>query len=336
VSELDQRVRIRTYREGDGPAICRGFERVFGQPRTREEWAWKHPPATRGETVMIAERDGEVLAHFAALPVSLRVDGRTVRAGQAVDVYSTRRPGVFLRLVDRFYAELCGPGRLELLYGFPGDRHFRLGVRRLRYSQPVPVPFWTRTLGSRDPGTGLGTGEGRRSALRRWAGRLRRGGVSRGFNQAAVEDLWRRAAARYPVAAVRDRGWIGRRFVGRPAVDYRHLLVQHRGRCAALAVVRVADGVLHWAELVWDGRQPETLAALDDEAIAVAREAGVSECRLWLGRDPAAEAVLESQGWRRATEPQDLHVGAVSFLPDLDALEVCRRLYLTMGDADLV
>lgn len=324
---------IRRYREGDGPAIVRGFERVFGQPRSLDEWAWKFPPAMRERSVMVAEQDGEVLAHFAAVPVTLRVDGRRVRAGQVVDVYSMRRQGLFVRLVDRSYDELCGPGRLELIYGFPGTRHFALGVRRLRYSEPVPVPFHLRAV---EPGERGPDGSSLWSRLRRRMAPTVAPTVREGADPAAVGGLWERAAARYPVSAVRDGEWIERRFTGRPDVEYRHLVVWHRGRPAALAVVRVADDVAHWAELVWDGESPRTVAALDAAVEELAARAGASEVRLWLGGDSEAEAVLARRGWRRAPEPQGLHLGAVSFLPDLDAAEVCRRLLVTMGDADLV
>lgn len=367
---MSRDVRIRTYREGDGPAIRRGFEEVFGHSRSAEEWAWKFPEAFRAETVMIAESvsegasgessgrasSSEVLAHFAAVPVTLQVGGRTVRAGQVVDVYSTRRQGVFLRLVERFYEELCGPGRLELIYGFPGTRHFRLGVRKLRYSEPLPVPFWTRAV---DLGEG-GFPPSSSSPVGETGGAPERGGWWDSLGEemgdrpgdrpeapgTALDELWQRAAPRYPVTARRDRGWIERRFTGRPKVRYRHRLirrpglfqrvVRHRGRPAAWAVVRQEGSILHWADLVWDGHDPQTLVRLDEEVTALARQTGATELRLWLGNDPQAAAVLDARGWRRAPEPQELHVGAVSFLPDLDALDVCRRLYLTMGDADLV
>lgn len=326
-------VSIRRYREGDGPAIVRGFERIFGQPRTLEEWAWKLPRQDRERTVMVAERNREVLAHFAAIPVRLQVDGRRVQAGQVVDVYSTRRQGLFVRLVDRYYEELCGPGRLELVYGFPGTRHFALGVQRLRYSEPEPVPFHVRSVRREER-------HRRRISWLSWAPWRSAPSVREGVDPAAAEWLWQRSAVRYPVTAVRDRGWIERRFTGRPGVEYRHLAAWHRGRPAALAVVRVmedvTDRVAHWAELVWDGESPRTLAALDAAVGELADREGASEARLWLGGDPEAEAVLAERGWRRAPEPKGLHLGAVSFLPDLDAAEVCRRLVVTMGDADLV
>ena len=112
-----------------------------------------------------------------------------------------------------------------------------------------------------------------------------------------------------------------------------------RGRPAALAVLRGTgeeERILSWAELVWDGEDPRTLVELDDEVARLARRLGARECHLWLANDPEAETLLAARGWRREPEPQCLHLGAVSFLPEIDAAAGCRRLYLTMGDADLV
>ncbi|HYH44910.1 MAG TPA: hypothetical protein VEG34_04445, partial [Thermoanaerobaculia bacterium] len=161
--------------------------------------------------------------------------------------------------------------------------------------------------------------------------------VRAGFDAGAVNRLWHRAAGRYPVAAVRDGAWLGRRFTGRPGVTYLHLGVFPRlGRTArAWAVLRVGEGSVRWAELVWDG-DPRSLAALDDAVAAVAREAGAERFEAWLAGDAAAAAVLAGRGWQRREQPDGLHLTLRSFDPGLDITDLAGRFYLTMGDADLV
>lgn len=330
---------LRPYRSGDGPAINRGFNRIFGTRRSLEEWEWKFPPSERESSILVAVEDGRILAHFAAVPVRLRLPGRTLGAGQVVDVYSNRRPGLFLRVVERFYQELCGPDKLELIYGFPGSRHFRLGVMKLGYSQPLPVPFWARRMEDQPAG---------RDGLGRLLAGVR---VREGPDPAATERLWQRSRHRLAVAAVRDRRWVRRRFTGRPQVAYVHLTAWEGGEPRAQAILRrpasppttgspegpdAGARALRWAELLWDGGSSRALVALDREVARRARGAGALESHLWLGGDREAAEILVRRGWRRRTEPQDLHLGAVSFVEGVDALEVCRRLYVTMGDADLV
>lgn len=322
-------VVLRRFRDGDEEAVNRGFNRVFGHHRRLEEWRWKFPPEAGGRLILIAEEAGEVVAHFAALPMRLRIDDREVRAGQVVDAYSTRRQGLFVRLVHRFYERFCGPepGRIALVYGFPGERHFRLGVRKLRYTEPLPVAFWSRGPAASPAGAG-------------WLGRLQGWRVRRGPDAAAADRLWDRARSRYPVAAVRDGAWINRRFHRRPGVDYLHLVAERWGEPAALAVLRPPEGegaerVLSWAELVWDGRAT-ALLALDREVARLAAGSEARESHLWLANDRAAARLLAGRGWIRREHPQRLCLGAVPFRPDIDATAVCRRLYLTMGDGDLV
>ena len=242
------------------------------------------------------------------------------------------RRGPFVQLVERFYERYCGAAGLAMVYGFPGERHMRLGRQLLRYCEPLPVPYWRREAAGGSPADGVEPG--------RWPSRgesAHRHRLRHGFDPVALDALWRRAAVRYPVAARRDAAWVGPRFTGRPGVEYRHLAAWRHGRLAAYAVVRIEGPVLAWAELVWDGRDPRALAALDVEVARLAAAAGVERCELWLANDPPAEALLAARGWRREPLPGGPLQSAVTFLPnEIDARDFTRRLYVTMADADLV
>lgn len=330
-------VEIRPYRPGDEAAIEEGFRRVFGVERPAGEWGWKFPPAAEegGRRVTIATAGGEVVAHMAAQPVRFAFDGRHLLAGHVVDAYSRSRAGlarrgVFARTVDAFFAAHGGAGGLAFVYGFPGTRHMRLGRQVLGYVEPRPVPYREKELGA----AGAAPPRPRLAhRLRRLLSGLR---VEEGLHPAALDDLWRRAAPRYPVAALRDGRRAAVRFAGRPGVDYLHLVARRRGRPAAWAAARLDGDVLRWADLVWDGASPAALAALDEALAARALAAGCRRGELWLGGDPAAEAVLAACGWRAAPHPQRLEMSAVGFLPDLDAVSVVRRAYVTLADSDLV
>lgn len=322
-------VLIREFRPGDEEAVNRGFNRVFGLHRSLDEWRWKFSPGTDRPRILLAEREGEVAGQYAALPVRFTIGQRAVLAGQVVDAFARGGPATFLSLVRRFFDQLCGAeeGELRLLYGFPGERHARLGVIKLDYGEPVPVPFWRR-----------GPKGGRRgeALLARLAGWR----VRRGPDLDAADRLWRRAGDRYPIAVVRDGAWLSRRFLGRPGATYWHLTVERWGEPSAVAVLRppaTDDGprVLYWAELVWDGRRG-SLERLDLEVARIARATGADDTHLWLGGDRAAESLLTRRGWRRCEHPQRLQLTAKSFDPAIDVNEVRSGIYFTMGDADLV
>lgn len=326
-------VDIRPYRPGDEGAIEEGFRRVFGVERPAGEWAWKFPPADEegGRRVMIGWAGGEVVAHAAAQPVRFAIDGRAVLGGHVVDAFSRPRPGlarrgVFARTVDALFATYCGSGGIAFVYGFPGARHMRLGRRVLGYAEPRPVPYRVKALAAADEPS-LST------RLRRRLGGLR---VETGFAASALDDLWRRAAGRYPVAAVRDGRRAAGRFAGRPGVEYLHLTARRRGRPVAWAAARLEGDLLRWADLVWDGASPAALAALEEALVGRAVAAGAVGGELWLGGDPLAEALLEERGWRAAPHPQGLEMSAVAFVPGLDAADLARRSYVTLADSDLV
>lgn len=315
----------RPFEPGDEVAVNRGFERVFGAERSLDEWVWKFPAVPGGRPIMLVEEDGEVIAHFAAIPVPLQLDGAILWAGQVVDSYASRRVGLarngpFVRTVRAFYERFGGAHGLSLIYGFPGERHLRLGTLLLGYRAPRLVTYHRRdlTTGPRTWRVGI-------------YHRLREG-----LDGAAADRLWTRAARRYPVAAVRDGAWFRRRFDGRPAVEYLHARVEVGGEPVAWAVARVQDEALHLADLLWDGRDPRSLEVLAGYLEEWGRERGARVGHLWLDGDPQARRVLARWGWLAAPEPQSIRLGAVAHVAGLRPADFCRRMYVTMGDADLI
>jgi hypothetical protein len=320
-------VVYRPYRAGDEVEINIGFNRVFGLNRSLGEWRWKYPAEPEGRWIMLAlGSNGEVVGHYGAVPVRLKVDGCEVRAGQPSDVFTRReaRHGLaaartYIATVEAFFAQYGSPERLAVLYGFPGERALRLGLARLGYDQMPPqlVPVWRRSVGRRG-----------------WPlGRYR---VRVGFDPAAVDALWERSSERYPVSAVRNAAWVSRRFLGRPGVEYVHLTAWCGNCIVALAVLRMVGDVASWAELVWDGEDPRALAALDRAVVKLTRVAGGRSAEMWLGGDEAAEAAFTHLGWERGTHSANLVMVARSFHPEINVTGFAGRFYLTMSDADLV
>ncbi|MFH1177973.1 MAG: GNAT family N-acetyltransferase, partial [Acidobacteriota bacterium] len=208
-------VTNRAYEPGDESAINDGFNRVFGLRRPVSEWHWKFPAAPYGRYITItASESGAVLAHYGAIPVRFQLGGEVVQAGQIVDVYSVpevRGTRVFANCWEQFVADYGNPTHLPLWFGYPGVRHYEMGIKRMSYIPLGSVPLW------------------RRPAPERGAVPSLRFRLRSGFDAMAVEGLWRRAAGRYPVAAVRDGEWISRRFTGHPRLAYTHVSAWRRG-----------------------------------------------------------------------------------------------------------
>lgn len=316
---------IRAYRRGDEHEIQRAFVEVFGVERPLNEWRWKFEQPPRGSRIVLAfDREGRLACQYAAIVLDVAWFGGTIGAGQIVDVLSRargglgRRGGPFLRTVETFLDRERGAGGLSFIFGFPGERHQRLGELGGLYNRTAPVARFECELGRRRGNPGAG---GRR--------------ISEGYDATALDLLWRRSAERYPAAALRDSRWFAWRYAARPAADYLQIGVHQRGRPRAWGVLSVAGGSARWVDLVWDGAEPGDLAMLAAEVEARSRERGASRVELWLQNDAAAAAILRDRGYATAPDPER-RLSVIVLDPRLDLDRVVSNLYLTLGDSDHV
>jgi len=126
-----------TLPEDLGP-LCSFLSDRFGRAWTAEEHTWKYRslPGEARSLVAIGA-DGEILAHAGALCLPARLAGGEAGIWQLVDFAGTpRRRGLRPALVElgrRLLADLPRPGDAPWIFGFPSERHFRLGERVFGY-----------------------------------------------------------------------------------------------------------------------------------------------------------------------------------------------------------
>ncbi len=322
---------IRAISPGDEEAVNRGFNEAFGLDRPLDEWAWKFRADPDGRLIMIAEHEGEVLAHYAGVPVRLQIEGRVWNAAQIVDVYSARRArgsftrrGVWVQTVDAFFDAFGRSGRSPLLFGFPSPRPLRLGVLQLGYDAMEPQPI--RYLRRRPP---LPPGGIRR--------RLYRAELARDW-EPRLDALWQQVSGQYPVAVVRDAGHAARRLAGRPGVRYHRFLLFPRFsfRAVGFAAFRTDGGRVRWVDLVWDHRHPGALDLASHLSAGLAAQTGAELEELWLNGDDEGRARLARHGFEEAPEPGQLVMVARAFDSGVDLEAMAAKIYVTMGDSDLV
>jgi hypothetical protein len=322
---------IRPYRLGDEIAVNNGFNEAFRLSRPLAEWAWKFGVDPAGRLIMVAELDGEILAHYAAVPVRFGEDGRIWNAGQIVDVYSaakarksfTRR-GTWVKTVEAFFDTFGRSGRVPLLFGFPSPRPLRLGVLQLGYDSMPPQPIVYLSRRSPSPPARRRRLLYRAEPARDWEPRL--------------DELWDRVRHRYPVAAIRDAEWAVRRFAGHPTARYHRFLVFPRmaARPVAFVAFRSDTGRCRWVDLIWDHEHPGGLELVRHMSGRLADQTGAELEELWLNGDPEGRARLEEAGFRVSEEPGKLVMVARAFDDRIDLQAFDQRVYITMADADLV
>lgn len=324
-------IEIRPFAAGDEERVNRGFNEAFGLDRPLAEWAWKFPAAPEGRLIMIADRDGEVLAHYAGVAVRFQIEARVWNAAQIVDVYSARkargsftRRGVWVQTVDAFFDTFGRSGRVPLLFGFPSPRPLRLGVLQLGYDAMEPQPIRYLVRRPPRPAAGLRRLAYRAELARDWEPRL--------------DGLWQQVASQYPVAVVRDAAHILARYAGRPGVRYHRFLVLPRlsSTPVAFAVFRTDGGRVRWVDLVWDHRHHGALDLVARLSSGLADQTGAELEEMWLNGDAEGRARLERLGFVEEAEPGKLVMVARAFDREVDLETMGRKVYVTMGDSDLV
>jgi hypothetical protein len=324
-------IEFRPFRSGDEEVVNNGFNEVFRLARPMDEWSWKFPAEPGGRLIMLAEREGELLAHYAGVPVRFQIDDRTWDAAQIVDVFSSRkarggftRRGVWVRTVDEFFDTFGRSGRSPLLFGFPSPRPMRLGVLQLGYDAMEPQPI---TYLSRRPTSSM-------VSIRR---RLYRAELARDY-EPRLTELWGRLRASYPVGVVRDADRALRRLAGHPSVRYHRFLVFPRfsSRAVGFVAFRTDGGRCRWVDLLWDHDHPGALELMVHLSTGLAAQTGAELEEMWLNGDEDGKARLEKFGFECSEVPGKLMMVARAFDDGVDLPAVAARGYLTMADADLV
>ena len=83
-------VQIRELENGDEAAVLDAYRDAFGHARDAAAWRWAFTSHPLGRRVMLAVRQGTVLAQYAALPVRVWIDGEAQVFGQVVDTFVRR------------------------------------------------------------------------------------------------------------------------------------------------------------------------------------------------------------------------------------------------------
>jgi GNAT superfamily N-acetyltransferase len=318
----------------------------------------------------VAERDGRLVSHWAAIPVPLRVEGRTVRAAKGVDIATLpahRRQGLFARVA----ASLLDDCRdLDVLLTHPNPAsaaaveragaaligraaaHVRLvdaGFLARRAHVPVPIARLVGRLVAGGGVRGLGGGvRGLGGGVRGLGGVL--GGV-RGRDAggadavglaheppAALDGLWAAVGASQPTGIVRDAAWWDWRYARRPGSAYRYVTVTRDGALAGAAVLTVRERYGGRFGLVCE------LLAVDERAARGLRRGAEDVARAERADGLAAVALpatpqarlLTSAGMRRVPrrlEPRPLRVMVAT--PGTDAGPLAALAWtMSWGDLD--
>lgn len=250
------------------------FQSVFGHAMPNAQWDWKYQHSALRGTLL--RRGARAVAFFGGMPRRFIHQGREHEAVQNGDVMVVpdergvfSRYGALYQAAAHFFGHHVGPGHeYEFAFGFPSERHFRLGAK-----------------------LGLYVEAGRMVELR-WTPLPKRRHFWRYCEQLAetrwsdLGALWRRMQQEWPdlYLPVRDAArWryrylhhpdrpyellaLRRRWTGRPLAAM--ALREHPSHCEWLDYVGSRAGIALAAEAVreWAGTKGKPVTALVSDSV---------------------------------------------------------------------
>lgn len=330
---------IRPYRQGDESQILELFHRVFAKERSLAHWRWKFRDNPEGAHIHVVETEaGEIVGHYAGIPVRVTVNGKVFIFSQLVDTMvdqahrrGLKKPGMFAHLFMKFAEDYGGHDRAAIMYGFPTPEALRIGQRLLGYVPLHRMVKLVRPVG----------GVPHRTPWRQMVDllhqiRVRVRGVDR-FEPSA-DRLWERCRRELRIATVRDARHLNWRYADRPDVRYRLLVA--RGvmgtSLQGITVLRL-DSLGQGVGYLMDWLVPLSAKAAADQLLKRSFEeaelAGLKELHAWLPPSSPWHRYLLDRGFR-AVDAEYFFV-ARTYTPELPLEFVDPRWYYTMGDSDI-
>ena len=329
-------ISVRPAEAGDLPGLSALFASRFGHPLAPEEWIWKYRQLPGVARSMVAvDAAGGVVAHAGALRLAARWRGGQGGIWQLVD-FVGRAAGRGLRpalvqLGRQLLAVRRQIGEAPWIFGFPSERHFRLGERVFGYRPLLTLPQLAGPLpeappdsvtglpavaaapaitGGEDPGQGTGVWNG--DSCGDWA-----------------EAVWERCAV---LGVRRSAAFLNWRYWARPQRYYRFYRLR-QADVEGLAVFAFV-GTEAWATELWLPPAGEWYSPM----LAIAadlRTAGLWSWRFW--PPPGildAAGLLARLGIHPDGEPR--FVGCRGAAQGrIDPVAAAGGFYYAMGDHDL-
>lgn len=304
---------IRPYQKGDEVKIVELFKEVFGKEKSLRLWRWEFLENPFGTEIMLCfSEDGKLVAQCASIPVEAYLAGSVVRVAQVVDCMSSRRfrgifarkRGLYILTISQFFKTYTGPGKNIYLYGFPGERHYRLGVKMLGFRPSRPISFFVST----------------EEAKKSFFYKLEKIDVDvflEGF------ESFNRHMSRYiPFMLKKDAKYLEWRYLLHPEKSYSFLALKSIvGRAKAFFVVS-NDGYLL------------DFASTEETAL----ERGLSMLgpgvKAWTPSGAPLESIFRKAGWKKEREPFGAIASGISFC-SISTEWANRNFFYTAGDCDL-
>ncbi len=233
---------IKDYEPGDEEGIIRLFELTFGKPMGKTEsmkhWRWEYLDNPVGDIyVKLAVDHGEIVGHYAVVPVKMLFNGRPLIGSISIDTMvhpEYRGQGMYRELAMALYQDLD----VSLIYGFPNAQSIHGVVKYLGRRQICKVPIMVRPVDVKESlkiawGSGLKSTLGGVIGKKYYDLRYKMDEIPPELTVERVDDFtdefddfWENLRNRISIGVVRDREYLQWRFVDKPEFDYEILALR--------------------------------------------------------------------------------------------------------------
>lgn len=334
-SQVQRAWQVATLSAKDTDDARQLFQTVFAQPMSQNLWHWKYGDA-RGVASGARWSDGRLVAHFGGTRRRLCLAGEcltVVQIGdvmvlpQVRDVWSRRAP--FGSVAEHFIKTHCVPDvGVAFGFGFPNDRHMRLGGLLNLYDRLDDVTEISTSVAGASA-TGQGVPGGLTTTAIDW------GNAS---HMAELDGLWSAMLREMGQLAVCERSasWWRHRYANHPTHQHACLFLIDRARHVAASpqaaiVLRAHADSGTWELLDWLG--PLALAAEAWRASEQwVRERSARRLTAWV-----TSPVLARLGLSTHVQTQRVCTLAITRHQGLDrpfAARLQAKVWMTGGDTD--
>ena len=337
---------LRPYVEADQKQVVALWQAVFNHPLSLEEWQWKYHRSPYGHRAMLClNENGEIIVFFGGIPFTANHNGQTRIFIQLMDIMSHpdyRGSRVFGKTATHFFDSFCRADGAQILYGFPGQYHYNIGVKHLGYvglDQTVGCFQLNLDLLQRETQEEEraqsksvdGLSDGQQRFKKGTLFKVRRPDFRFNF-------LWHCRKKEYPYTVQRDAAFIHWRFCRHPVHSY-DIWGFKKGLLPFVDAWAVIKEDVHQKQAIIvdyfgppsDGVNGSFLTHL----IGHYRQRGIESIVTWLPQHHFIAQALLSVGFFKKDEP----LGIISTVRPFDHSPptdwMSTHLYYTMADADL-
>jgi hypothetical protein len=295
------------------------FSSAFGHDMPPRLWRWKY--AGQDPIGALVRRDGRLVAFYGGTPRVISLFGVPTTAIQIGDIMVhpdergiLTRKGAFFLAATTFLERYVGDGKVfPLAFGFPSNRHNRLGERLGLYAKVGEIMRVTW------------------SALKTLPSPLLRVCTLDIGMGAAVDRLWAEMAAAlsHQIVGVRDFNYLRRRYLEHPTISYRVFFASRRLASTpfGIIVVRELDDELELVDII---APPQRLAALVKIVRRLAWNLDKPQAYAWISSQHA-ELMAAGSG---VISPTEISVPTCAWTQGTAPAELYDCWWLMSGDTD--